>query len=162
MMYESNHLAQGSNQGYKRRAPSPPEPESRRQRHRGPRAPEQDKRRTSRSNRRTSSNQTAGFRAGAGESLDLSACAICLSRAPHNIRYCNVTTRWDGKPALYSRNEDFRIVDKRGNLICSDWQRPDGCNTKGHRHECSGCGSLSHGAQECSFTQPRNRDPASL
>jgi hypothetical protein len=152
------HYFQGPHRGQKRRADSPAEYESGGQSHERFRAQEQSGRKAPRHTRRPSSNQTTDFRTGAGESADLTACAICLSRAPHNIRTCKATKRWDGLPTLYSRNADLRIIDSQGNVICSDWQRPKGCTSTRHRHECSGCGSAAHGSHGCPFAQPRNHD----
>ena len=160
ILNESTNLLPGSLRGQKRRAASPPEFEGGKRGLGSFRAPEHDKRKAARHSRRPSSNTTAVFQTGTGENLNLAPCAICLSRAPHNIRTCKAKTRWDGKPTLYSRNPDHRIIDSQGHIICSDWQRPTGCTGK-HRHECSGCGSRSHGACDCSFAQPRNHNPSS-
>ena len=152
------HHFQGTSRGQKRRAASPPEFGRGGRENENFRAQGQEKRKVSRHTRRPSSNQTTDFRSGAAESLDLTACAICLSRAPHNIQTCKATRRWDGKPTLYSRNSDLRIIDSQNNVICSDWQRPIGCPSTRHRHECSGCGSTGHGAQDCPFAQPRGHN----
>ena len=153
------HYPQGHSRGQKRRAASPPDLGSGGRSNEGFQNRGFDRRRSSHHSRRHSSFQTSDFRAGAGENPDLSACAICLSRTPHNVRLCRAKKRWDGKQTLYTRNEEARIVDNQGNIICSDWQRPRGCSSTRHRHECSGCGSSDHGAQNCPHAQPRDLHP---
>lgn len=159
MMSESpSHPLQNPSRGQKRRAASPPELERRGRGHEGFQTQGQDRQKTFRHSRHHSTNSTTDFRSGAEENLDRLVCAICLSRAPHNVRICRATRRWDGAPTLYCRNSDSRITDSRGNVICSDWQRPKGCHSTRHRHECSGCGSTKHGAQDCPSAQPRNHN----
>ena len=150
--------SQGSSRGQKRRAASPPEFGKGGRGYEGFHTQGQERRKVSRHTRHTSSNKQSDFRYGAGEKLDLTACAICLSRAPHNIRECKATRRWDGMPAQYSRNSENRIIDNQGNIICSDWQCPQKCPSTKHRHECSGCGNSAHGAQDCPLVQPRNHN----
>ena len=159
MLGESGYNLQGPSRGLKRRANSPPEFEKGRRGYEGFRAPEENGRKNFRHHRNTSSSRSADFRTGAGENPDLAPCAICLSRGRHNVRACKATKRWDGIPTQYSRNSDLWIVDNQGNVICSDWQRPKGCSSTRHRHECSGCGNRTHGAHECPLAQPRNHDP---
>jgi hypothetical protein len=104
--------------------------------------------------RAPSSRHNQSFRSGAS-STGLSACAVCLGRHPHDISKCSTGTLWDGSNSRCKRNEQKRLVNPEGLIICSDWQRPSGCTTSGHnhRHECSGCGKTSHGAQSCPRTQ---------
>jgi hypothetical protein len=84
-----------------------------------------------------------------------SACAICLGRYRHAINKCNAEHFWDGAKARCSRNQSGRIVNPSGNILCSNWQRPEGCRSTSHdtRHECSGCGKADHGAQQCPRAQ---------
>ena len=85
----------------------------------------------------------------------LSACPICLGRHPHRTASCQATETWDGKKAICSRTTQGRILNERGTVICSDWQRPNRCtDTSGkHIHECSGCKSREHGADSCPLAQ---------
>ena len=103
---------------------------------------------------RAISNRRPSFPAGAS-SRGPSACAICLGRHRHEISKCCSETLWNGEKARCHRNDQGRLVSPAGLIICSDWQRPNGCSTSGagHRHECSGCGKNDHGAQECPRTQ---------
>lgn len=90
------------------------------------------------------------FRAGASNKA--SACAICLGRHRHSISTCIADRFWDGSGrARCSRNGSGQIVTPENQVLCIDWQRPDGCQSTTHdvRHECSGCGKKSHGAQTC-------------
>ncbi|KAJ7655146.1 hypothetical protein DFH06DRAFT_993071 [Mycena polygramma] len=90
------------------------------------------------------------FRAGA--SSKASACAICLGRHRHSIGTCASTRLWDGVGrARCTRNASGQIITPDNQILCIDWQRPDGCPSSTHdsRHECSGCGRKTHGAQAC-------------
>jgi hypothetical protein len=95
------------------------------------------------------------FRAGAAGNGALSACTICLGRGPHDVYNCASATLWDGSPAQCQKNNQGRIVNPAGSILCSDWQRPNGCSATTHNshHECSGCGKLTHGAQNCPRAQ---------
>ena len=108
--------------------------------------------------RRTSDDQDdlKGFRQGAAIS-PLSACTLCLGRQPHDIANCSATALWDGSELYCTWNEDRRLVDPKRNVLCSDWQRRNGCTSTQHnrRHLCSGCGANNHGAQNC----PRAEKP---
>ena len=86
-----------------------------------------------------------------------SVCPICLGHHPHRVHECNGPKLWDGTPAFVSRNPEGRLVDHNGFTLCSDWQRPNGCNLshKSAKHECSGCGNPKHGAQKCHKAQAR-------
>ena len=91
------------------------------------------------------------FRTGAASST-LPACTICLGRFPHSVFNCKATTLWDkSTPAYCYKNQSGRLVNSKGSVLCSDWQRLTGCDISSHgsRHECSGCGKHDHGAQEC-------------
>jgi hypothetical protein len=86
-----------------------------------------------------------------------SVCPVCLGRHPHRIHNCNDPKLWDGSPAFARRNAEGRLIDGSGNTLCSDWQKPNGCNLphKSAKHECSGCGNNKHGAQKCHRAQAR-------
>ncbi|KIK74424.1 hypothetical protein PAXRUDRAFT_175751, partial [Paxillus rubicundulus Ve08.2h10] len=79
------------------------------------------------------------------------ACAICLGWFLHDIKVCTSSTLWDGSEALSKCSVDSRIINQKGTILCFDWQCPNGCESLSHssKHECSGCGSKSHGAQSC-------------
>ena len=91
----------------------------------------------------------------AGTSSFKSMCPKCLGRHPHQVHECNEPNLSDGSPAYAFRNSDNRLTDGKGNVLCSDWQRPNGCSLphKSAKHECSGCGNASHGAQKCHRAQ---------
>ncbi|KAF8868879.1 hypothetical protein BD779DRAFT_1405579, partial [Infundibulicybe gibba] len=79
-------------------------------------------------------------------------CALCLSRVVHDIAKCKSTTLWNGEPARCYRGDRGRIYNSSTRaVICLNWQLVKGCSDTTHdsRHECSGCGSRNHGAQEC-------------
>ncbi|EDR09985.1 uncharacterized protein LACBIDRAFT_318400 [Laccaria bicolor S238N-H82] len=82
---------------------------------------------------------TGFFQAGAAGNGAFSACTICLGRGPHNVFKCESDTLWDGTPARCKKNSNGRLVNPAGNILCSDWQRPNGCSSTTHdsRHECS-------------------------
>lgn len=86
----------------------------------------------------------------------LSACPVCLGRHRHHIASCQATKTWNGKEAISTRTASGRILNKRGAVICADWQRPNRCTDSSgkHLHECSGCGSAEHGADSCLSAQP--------
>ena len=52
-----------------------------------------------------------------------------------------------------------RLLNKSGQILCWDFQRPRGCLGKGHNHECLGCGDANHGAQECPLRQRTTSTP---
>ena len=92
----------------------------------------------------------------ASEMFAPSVCPICLGRKQHNIRVCRLTSLWDGKHKTQcARSEDGRIIDNNGQALCYNWNQATGCKDKSghHIYECSGCGDLMHGAQECSRAQ---------
>jgi hypothetical protein len=83
---------------------------------------------------------------------DLSRCPMCLGRHQHNIFKCSADKLWDGKaPTRCTRNHRGFLNNPSGTELCNDWQKPNGCTLATHpnKHECSGCGEASHGAQEC-------------
>lgn len=94
------------------------------------------------------------FQPGAGPAA-LSACTLCLGRHRHDTFHCNSELLWDNTAARCRRNDSGRLVNPDGLVLCSDWQLPRGCSSSGHlsRHECSGCGHKSHGAQNCPRSQ---------
>ncbi|KAK7693970.1 hypothetical protein QCA50_003545 [Cerrena zonata] len=77
-------------------------------------------------------------------------CILCLSLDPHNKVKCARYTLANGDKTWCHRDERGRIVNPQGNVICIEHNRR-GCNSTDpkHYHECSGCGSTSHGAQSC-------------
>jgi hypothetical protein len=105
-------------------------------------------------NRAISGQPKSFFHPGASTRIP-SACAICLGRHRHEIRKCSSGTLWSGEKAHCRRNDQGRLINPGGIIICSNWQRPFGCTSAraGHSHECSGCGKNDHGAQECPRTQ---------
>lgn len=103
---------------------------------------------------RKPSARNQGFREGA--SLQARAiCAICLGIEAHNVAKCAACKLWDGSKARCCRNEEGRIINPLGQILCIDWQRSRGCTSRDHdqRHECSGCGKQDHGAQQCPRAQ---------
>jgi hypothetical protein len=100
---------------------------------------------------RYSRSSDHSFRTPDSKSTSLSACAICLGRHRHIIGKCNNPTIWSGQPSLCRRNNLGRIINAKGTVLCVDWQKPNGCSSisHDHKHECSGCGNTSHGAQKC-------------
>ena len=87
-----------------------------------------------------------------------SACPSCLGRHPHDINNCSVELLWDGTPAYARRTPEGRLVDPVRDILCHDWQKPQGCSRPHNnaKHACSGCGSTYHGAQKCPKAQPRS------
>jgi hypothetical protein len=58
--------------------------------------------------------------------------------------------------AKKTRTADPNInLNPAGTVLCSDWQRVLGCSVTTHdsKHECSGCGKPTHGAQKCPRAQ---------
>ena len=104
---------------------------------------------------KSTSDPQQSFQSGAAGNGALSACTICLGRHPHDIFNCASATLSDGSPARCQKNSQGRLVNPAGSILCSDWQRPNGCSSSTHdsRHECSGCGKPSHGAQSCPRAQ---------
>ena len=159
----------GSKRG---RSPSPsPEPRGQSGRHRVGRPARRGRYSPSTSNRdrlspppkdtkrrrvaKSTSDPQQSFQSGAAGNGALSACTICLGRHPHDIFNCASATLWDGSPVRCQKNSQGRLVNPAGSILCSDWQRPNGCSSSTHdsRHECSGCGKPSHGAQSCPRAQ---------
>ena len=161
--------AHGSKRG---RSPSPsPEPRGQSGRHHTSRPARRGRHSPNRSNRdrlsppprdtkrrrttKSTSDTQQSFQTGAAGNGALSACTICLGRHPHDIFNCASATLWDGTPTRCQKNSQGRLVNPAGAILCSDWQRPNGCSSTTHdsRHECSGCGKPAHGAQSCPRAQ---------
>ena len=94
--------------------------------------------------------------AGPSRRDKLPACPVCLGRHRHRVVSCQATKTWNGRDTVCMRTDTGRILNKRGAVICADWQRPNRCTdaTGKHLHECSGCGSTKHGADFCSLAEP--------
>lgn len=90
-----------------------------------------------------------------GDRATRSACPKCLGRNPHRVLECNSPLLWNGAKCYVSRTAEGRLVDPRGEVLCTDWQHPNGCSLthRAAKHNCSGCGQDSHGAQECDLAQ---------
>ncbi|KAF8126028.1 hypothetical protein EV363DRAFT_1174852 [Boletus edulis] len=90
-----------------------------------------------------------------GERATKSVCPKCLGRNPHRILECNSPTLWSGGKCFVTRTNEGRLVDPKGEVLCTDWQRPNGCSLvhRSAKHNCSGCGSSTHGAQACDLAQ---------
>ena len=151
--------APGSSRGNKRRG-TEPESSKQFQAHHSPSCsppPYQSspqKRRAYSPNRVLSGQRKPYFCTGASTRVP-STCAICLGRYRHEIHRCSSDTLWSGEKARCRRNEQGRLVNPGGTIVCSDWQRPSSCINlaASHCHECSGCGKNDHGAQDCPRTQ---------
>lgn len=117
-------------------------------------APSQHKSGQKQNSATISTTRTQSFRPGASSSSH-SACAVCLGRHQHLVAKCNSETLWDDQRAWCRRNQNNRLVNPSGDIVCSDWQRPSSCPSKDHdsRHQCSGCGKQDHGAQQCPRAQ---------
>jgi hypothetical protein len=92
---------------------------------------------------------------GGASSAGPSACTLCLGRFRHDTTHCKATLLWDRSQLHCHRNDLGRLVNPTGLVLCSDWQLPRSCLNPSHpdRHECSGCGNKSHGAQGCPRSQ---------
>ncbi|KAF8495196.1 hypothetical protein F5888DRAFT_587386 [Russula emetica] len=78
-------------------------------------------------------------------------CAVCLRESHENMTECRRPRLGDGKPACSYRNGRGQLVNEYGNVLCDDFQRPEGCagGCRAPRHRCSGCGKSQHGAADC-------------
>lgn len=82
----------------------------------------------------------------------LSACPMCLGCHRHDVANCEATLRWDQKVEnRCTRDRGGHLKSPEGIVLCSNWQKPQGCEDSTHskRHQCSGCGAKDHGAQSC-------------
>ncbi|KIL60832.1 hypothetical protein M378DRAFT_52478, partial [Amanita muscaria Koide BX008] len=95
------------------------------------------------------------FQQGAEGKRPRSACTICLGRKAHDPKKCFSKTLWDNSKAHCSRNKAGYLVNPQGFVLCTSWNQMQGCEDDRHpaRHECSGCGEKTHGAQTCPRTQ---------
>ena len=57
-----------------------------------------------------------------------SACPGCLGHHPHDINNCIVQYLWDGSLAYTRCTPEGRYVDPTGDILCHDWQKPQGCS----------------------------------
>ena len=91
-----------------------------------------------------------------------STCPACLGHHPHDVNNCTIQYLWDGSPAYTRRAPDGRLIDPTGDILCHDWQKPQGCSRphNSSKHACSGCSSTSHSAQKCPKVQLRNGNDA--
>jgi hypothetical protein len=82
-----------------------------------------------------------------------SPCTLCLGRHKHNVWSCASPTLWDLQPARCVK-VNGRLQNPAGVVLCSDWQAGK-CDSPSHtaKHECSGCGSSSHGAHKCHLAE---------
>jgi len=98
------------------------------------------------------------FRSEQADAKQLSACPVCLGRFPHRVKDCTRRTLWDVQRTDRRR---LQVVASRL-VLCTDWQTAGGCRESGHdsKHECSGCGSLGHGAQGCPSAQKDGSPPS--
>ncbi|KAG2113841.1 uncharacterized protein F5147DRAFT_570836, partial [Suillus discolor] len=94
---------------------------------------------------------SAGFSNGAHGQRSPAVCAICLGHNNHPFAECPADRLWDNSYSTISKWV-LRHSDKP---LCVDWQRGRSCPSRLHdeRHLCSGCLSLSHGAQNCPRAQ---------
>ena len=104
---------------------------------------------------KSTADSQQSFQTGAAGAGALSACTTCLGRHPHDVYNCSSKTLWDGTPARCQKNENGRLTNPAGSVLCTDWQQPNGCTSTTHdsRYECSGCGKQTYGAQKCPRTQ---------
>lgn len=92
------------------------------------------------------------------------ACLVCLSTRSHPVMRCRETRLWDGKhPSRCSRTNEGKLIDCEGRPICVNWNKTIGCQERSsrHLHECSGCGSTAHGAQDCHLAEKASRRDSS-
>ncbi|KAF8129555.1 hypothetical protein EV363DRAFT_1264033 [Boletus edulis] len=70
-----------------------------------------------------------------------SVCPKCLGRNPHRILECNSPTLWNGAKCHVTRTPEGRLLDPKGVVLCTDWQRPNGCSLahRSAKHCCLGC-----------------------
>ncbi|KAJ7585527.1 hypothetical protein C8J56DRAFT_788364, partial [Mycena floridula] len=80
-------------------------------------------------------------------------CTTCLGSFRHLFSKCNSPKLHNGDPARCQRDKNGKLVGPRG-PVCLDWQRGI-CESRSRdeNHECSSCGSRSHGATRCHLAQ---------
>ena len=103
-------------------------------------------------NRSSYAHRSQSFPNGATKH-GLSVCAVCLGHHAHKINQCNSETLWDESKAWACRSSTNQLIGEHGRPLCYDWQRPQGCQSTSHCHECSGCGRSDHGTQKCHRAQ---------
>ncbi|KAG2346689.1 hypothetical protein BDR05DRAFT_877864, partial [Suillus weaverae] len=62
---------------------------------------------------------------------------------------CSRSRTWDKRHETFAERRNKALWSKDGKLLlCTAWQREEGCARRKHhaQHICSGCGSTSHGA----------------
>lgn len=97
-----------------------------------------------------SGSTAAGFRGARPNQL----CAICLGRGGHDVGACTKSKLWDGVTKAHcKRDDEGRVINPAGQVVCINFQRGRGCRQPGHLHECSGCGGDDHGAAKCTLVQ---------
>ncbi|KAG1893532.1 uncharacterized protein F5891DRAFT_891137, partial [Suillus fuscotomentosus] len=79
-------------------------------------------------------------------------CAVCLGRHNHSFIECPADRLWDNfYPTVSKRVAKQLLIRSSDKPLCMDWQQGKSCPARSHdeKHLCSGCLSLSHGAQSC-------------
>ncbi|TFK31307.1 hypothetical protein BDQ12DRAFT_588887, partial [Crucibulum laeve] len=68
-----------------------------------------------------------------------SACTICLGHHAHNVANCTSKKLWNNRTAYCHQNKRGHLVSPSGNVLCTNWQGPNGCTETTHdlKHECS-------------------------
>jgi hypothetical protein len=72
---------------------------------------------------------------GSADPRGLSACAICLSRNPHDVTQCDANLLWDGHTPSFARKGDKGAKLRNatsGDTICLDWNLPRSCSSNSH------------------------------
>ncbi|KAL5492752.1 hypothetical protein ACEPAI_4199 [Sanghuangporus weigelae] len=90
-----------------------------------------------------------------GASVLPTICAIYLGSGDHDIQSCSHIKIWDGsQPSRCYRGPGNALLNQTGRAVCIRFQLIIGCSEQhSYLHECSGCGSPSHGAIGCKLTQ---------
>jgi hypothetical protein len=91
-----------------------------------------------------------------GEHAMKSVCPKCLGCNPHCILKCNSPTLWNGgKCYITARTSEGHLIDPKGEVLCMDLQRPNGCSLVycSANHQYSRCGFSTHGTQACNLAQ---------
>ncbi|KIK73422.1 hypothetical protein PAXRUDRAFT_96930, partial [Paxillus rubicundulus Ve08.2h10] len=84
----------------------------------------------------------------------LPCCTVCLGRHAHCTADCNTACTWDNLFDTFTKRIHKALYSKTNLCLCTKWQRSKGC-TEHHvlHHICSGCGTVTHGAQSCPRAQ---------